>query len=82
MISYELNAPVSDVQWAPYSSTIFAALTLDGNIHIYDIYLNLNKPLCVQNINLKKKRRLTHVCFSPFFPILLVGDERFVYFFN
>ncbi|CAF0711059.1 unnamed protein product [Brachionus calyciflorus] len=76
LLTYELSAPVSDVQWAPYSSTVFAALTLDGNIHIFDIYLDLEKPLCVQNVLLKKKRRLTHVCFSPFFPILVIGDEK------
>ncbi|RMZ95468.1 dynein intermediate chain, partial [Brachionus plicatilis] len=76
LIVYELSAPVCDVQWAPFSSTVFAALTLDGNIHIYDIYLNIAKPLCVQNVILKKKLRITHVCFSPFFPILVVGDEK------
>lgn len=32
--------------------------------------------MCVQNVILKKKRRITHVCFSPFFPILVVGDEK------
>lgn len=77
MIIYELNSPVSDVQWAPYSSTVFAALTLDGNVHVYDIYLNSNSPLCIQNVVFKKKHRLTRISFSPFFPILIIGDEKF-----
>lgn len=76
MIIYELNNPVSDVEWAPYSSTVFAALTLNGNVHVYDIYLNSKSPLCIQNIIFKKKRSLTRVIFSPFFPILIIGDER------
>lgn len=27
---FDLHAPVGDVAWAPYSSTVFAAVTLDG----------------------------------------------------
>ena len=41
MFQFDLNAEVSDVAWAPYSSTTFAAVTVDGNIHFYDISLNI-----------------------------------------
>ncbi|KAL8204200.1 UNVERIFIED_CONTAM: hypothetical protein K2H54_068778 [Gekko kuhli] len=30
MFIYDLNSAVGDVAWAPYSSTVFAAVTTDG----------------------------------------------------
>ena len=80
MFQFDLNAEVSDVAWAPYSSTVFAAVTVDGNVHFYDISLNIFDPICVQNINnnhhSKKKRMLTHIAFNPVFPIIIVGDNK------
>ena len=29
---FDLNAQVGDVAWAPYSSTVFAAVTIDGKV--------------------------------------------------
>ena len=29
---FDLNAQVGDVAWAPYSSTVFAAVTVDGKV--------------------------------------------------
>ena len=29
---FDLNSPVGDVAWAPYSSTVFAAVTADGKV--------------------------------------------------
>ncbi|MGH0191330.1 UNVERIFIED_CONTAM: hypothetical protein FKN15_060301 [Acipenser sinensis] len=32
MFTFDLNAAVGDVAWAPYSSTVFAAVTTDGKV--------------------------------------------------
>jgi len=32
MFTFDLNSAVGDVAWAPYSSTIFAAVTADGKV--------------------------------------------------
>lgn len=32
MFIYDLNSSVGDVAWAPYSSTVFAAVTTDGKV--------------------------------------------------
>lgn len=32
MFIYDLNAAVGDVAWAPYSSTVFAAVTTNGKV--------------------------------------------------
>ena len=43
-----MGAPVGDVSWAPYSSTTFAVVTLDGKVHVFDMTWDRYKPICVQ----------------------------------
>lgn len=31
---------VGDVYWSPYSSTVFAAVTSDGKVHVFDLAEN------------------------------------------
>ena len=65
---------VGDVSWAPYSSTVFAAVTADGKVHCFDLNVNKHEPLCEQKV--VKRARLTHVVFNRRDPIILVGDDR------
>lgn len=32
LFTFDLNNSVGDVAWAPYSSTVFAAVTADGKV--------------------------------------------------
>ena len=32
MFVFDLNSAVGDIAWAPYSSTVFAAVTADGSV--------------------------------------------------
>jgi dynein intermediate chain 1 len=32
ILTFDLNSPVSDIAWAPYSATIFAAATAEGKV--------------------------------------------------
>lgn len=74
IMSFDLGNAVGDVSWAPYSSTVFAAVTNDGKVHCYDLSENKHEPLCEQKV--VKRARLTHVQFNANAPILLVGDDR------
>ncbi|KAJ3195232.1 cytoplasmic dynein with WD40 domain [Irineochytrium annulatum] len=74
VISFDLNSPVGDVAWAPYSSTVFAAVTADGKVVVFDLNENKYEPICEQQV--VRKAKLTHVSFNPFEPILLVGDDK------
>jgi len=76
LFSFDLNNSVGDVAWAPYSSTVFAAVTSDGKAFVYDLNVNKYEPLCEQMVAQKKKTKLTHVEFNPTFPIVIVGDDR------
>ena len=39
---------VGDVAWAPYSSTVFAAVTIDGRAVVFDLSVNKYNPICNQ----------------------------------
>ena len=45
---FDLNAQVGDVAWAPYSSTVFAAVTIDGRAVVFDLSVNKYNPICNQ----------------------------------
>ncbi|KAI9017369.1 WD40-repeat-containing domain protein [Gaertneriomyces semiglobifer] len=74
IMSYDLGASVGDVAWAPYSSTVFAAVTADGKVFVFDLNENKYEPICEQQI--VRKTKLTHIVFNPFEPVILVGDDK------
>ncbi|KAI8806509.1 WD40-repeat-containing domain protein [Cladochytrium replicatum] len=74
IMTFDLNSPVGDVAWAPYSSTVFAAATGEGKVFVFDLDINKYEPICEQRV--VRKTRLTHIAFNPFEPIILVGDEK------
>ncbi|XP_027820085.1 dynein axonemal intermediate chain 1 isoform X1 [Ovis aries] len=76
MFIYDLNSAVGDVAWAPYSSTVFAAVTTNGKTHVFDLSINKYEAICNQPVVAKKKNKLTHVQFNPIHPIIIVGDDR------
>lgn len=73
---FDLGASVSDVKWAPYSSTVLAALTNDGKVFVFDINVNKYKPICIQQVVPKKSVRLTCIAFNHKIPIIIVGDDK------
>ncbi|KAF7696719.1 dynein, axonemal, intermediate chain 1, paralog 2 [Silurus meridionalis] len=75
MFTFNLNTAVSDVAWSPYSSTVFAAVTTDGKVHVFDLSINKYEAICQQAV-VSKKTKLTHIEFNPVYPIIIVGDDR------
>ncbi|UYV72362.1 DNAI1 [Cordylochernes scorpioides] len=76
VFTFDLKHKVEDVSWAPYASTVFAAITADGKVHVYDLHFDKHQPICQQSVMLKKKTKPTHLAFNPAHPLLLVGDDR------
>ena len=74
---FDLNSAVGDVAWAPFSSTVFAAATADGKVHVFDLSQNKYEALCEQIVTRKKKTKLTHISFNSKHPIIIVGDDRY-----
>lgn len=49
MFTFDLNSVVGGVAWAPYSSTVFAAVTAEGKVYVFDLNINKYEALCVQS---------------------------------
>ena len=73
---FDLNAYVTDIDWAPYASSIFSATTSDGKVHVFDLKLDKYHALCSQKITTTKRTGLNHLSFSIHYPVLNVGDEK------
>jgi dynein intermediate chain 1, axonemal len=74
LVVFDLGDAVGDVAWAPYSSTVFAAVTAGGKVCVFDVAQNKTEPLCAQTV--VKNAKLTHIVFSRADPILFVGDTK------
>lgn len=62
--------------WSPSSSTVIVAVTEEGRIYVYDLFLRKCQPLCVQNLVQRRRFSLASVAFSPYQPVILVGGEK------
>ena len=75
---FDLDSHVTDIAWAPYSSTVFAASTLDGRVHVFDLKLDKYHAICSQKVTITKHTGLNHLSFNLQYPVLNVGDTKYV----
>ena len=64
-------AQVGQVAWAPYSSTVFSAVTEEGKVILYDLDITKYKPICSQKIVSFKVGVLNSLAFTTWSPWLL-----------
>ncbi|MPC59882.1 Dynein intermediate chain 2, ciliary [Portunus trituberculatus] len=76
LIVLDLGGAVSGVAWSPFNSSVVVALSDEGRVHVYDLFLRRARPLCVQSLVQRRRASATCVCPSPRHPVLLVGGER------
>ncbi|KAG7176721.1 Dynein intermediate chain 2 ciliary-like 2 [Homarus americanus] len=76
LVVLDLGSAVAGVTWSPYSSSVFVAVTDEGRVHVYDLFLRKCRPLCVQSLVQRRRVAATCVAFNPFHPIILVGGEK------
>lgn len=74
IISYDLVAPVGDINWSQYSSTLFHAVTYDNKIHVFDLSVNKNDATIHHSSN-SKKYSTTKVTCAADAPILITGNK-------
>lgn len=74
-----MGASIGDVKWAPYSSTVFAAVTTEGKVFVFDLNVNKYKAICIQQIVSKKSVKLTRISFNQKLPFIIVGDDKYAY---
>ncbi|XP_037895321.1 dynein intermediate chain 1, axonemal [Glossina fuscipes] len=73
---FDLGSAVGDVKWAPYSSTVFAAVTNEGKVYVFDLNVNKYRAICVQAVVPKRKNKLTRLSFNEKLPFIVVGDDK------
>lgn len=72
----ELFVPVSDLCWAPYSSTTLALVTQTGVVQVHDFIWSKIRPLATHQLMCGKMPVSgTRILFTRILPLLLVGDE-------
>jgi dynein intermediate chain 1 len=83
IMTFDLNTSIGDVAWSPFSSTVFATITYDGMVRLYDLSVDKHEPIAKENLNRtargtkdKDKLKLTKISFNPTEPILCVGDDK------
>lgn len=76
IVTLDLGGPVVGLTWSPSSSTVIVAVTDEGRVYVYDLFLRKCQPLCVQNLVQRRRFSLACVTFSPFQPVILVGGEK------
>jgi len=74
LIVVDLDDIVADVAWAPYSSTVFATITNDGRVQVFDLEVNKREPICIQKV--VKRSKPTKIAFNAVQPIVIIGDDH------
>lgn len=81
IMTFDLNCAVADVAWAPYSSTVFAVVTTDRRLRVYDLNIDKHAPIGKTRARswtgaVASKASLTHIAFNPVEPIICIGDDK------
>ena len=75
IMRFDLGAQVGQVAWAPYSSTVFCAVTQEGKVILYDLDINKYKPICSQKVVSYKVGHLNSIAFNNVEPLVILGDS-------
>lgn len=82
VMTFDLNSSCGDVCWAPFKSTVFACVTADGWVRLFDLAVNKHEPIgeYISQVSSKNAKatgvKLTHLAFNPKEYVVAVGDER------
>ena len=74
IMTFDMSYAVGDIEWAPYSSTVFAAVTSNGMLFVWDLWQDKHSHLCAHRAI--KNQKALHLTFNYEDPIILVGDDR------
>lgn len=63
---------VMDVVWSPTNACVYAAVTRDGRVEIWDMETSPLDPV----VQLKTKKHISCILFSPNAPVIVTGDSE------
>nr|XP_042903025.1 dynein axonemal intermediate chain 1-like [Parasteatoda tepidariorum] len=77
LFEFFFDRQLKDVSWAPFSSSLFAAISGNAVVSVFDLALNKVEAIGTYAVYTPKQNiNLTKVLFHPTMPILIVGDEK------
>ncbi|GFQ92854.1 dynein intermediate chain 2, ciliary [Trichonephila clavata] len=77
MFEFFFEHEVNDVAWAPFSSTLFAAISGNAIVSVFDLAIDKIEAIGMFTCYTAKQNvKLTKLAFHPVKPVLIVGDDR------
>ncbi|GFX15366.1 dynein intermediate chain 1, axonemal [Trichonephila clavipes] len=77
MFEFFFEHEVKDVAWAPFSSTLFAAISGNAIVSVFDLAIDKIEAIGMFTCYTPKQNvKLTKLAFHPVKPVLIVGDNR------
>ncbi len=73
LIIFDMQNAVGDVAWSPWCSTIFAAVTIQGDMKLFD--LNRNRKSAIHEKKLHDIP-INHLAFNKFEYVFVTGNEK------
>jgi len=73
LIIFDMQNAVGDVAWSPWCSTIFAAVTIQGDMKFFD--LNRNRKSAIHEKKLQDIP-INHLAFNKFEYVFVTGNEK------
>ena len=74
LIIFDMQNAVGDVAWSPWCSTIFAAVTIQGDMKFFD--LNRNRKSAIHEKKLHDSIPINHMAFNKFEYVFVTGNEK------
>ncbi len=73
LIIFDMQNPVGDVSWSPWCSTIFGAVTVQGDIKFFDLNQNRKSAIFEKKYS---EHIINHISFNYSEFVFITGDEK------
>ncbi len=74
LIIFDMQNAVGDVAWSPWCATIFAAVTVQGDMKFFD--LNRNRKAAVNDGKKYQDIAINHIAFNRYEYVYLTGNDK------
>lgn len=74
LIIFDIQSAVGDISWSPWCSTIFSAVTVNGDIKFFD--LNVNRKSYIYEKKKYVDTAINHISFNKFEYVFLTGNDK------
>ena len=73
LLVFDMQSAIGEVAWSPWCSTIFAAVTIEGEMKFYDLNRNRKTHIFKETYS---KMAINHIAFNQKEYVFLTGNDR------